>query len=151
MKYSSFSEYKRAYINEENRRKEQEARARRERERRQWEEFFNSAFFNNEGFNFEYRDGRFYGSTNSNYGDNASGYSNMANSFVSQYQSAMDTLGLNYNANEDEIRRTYRKLAMKYHPDVNKAKDATEKFQKINDANSFLTKERIERYKRLVS
>ncbi len=34
----------------------------------------------------------------------------------------------------DEIKKAYRKLARKYHPDVNKDKDAEDKFKEINAA-----------------
>lgn len=48
------------------------------------------------------------------------------------------TLGLSKNASQDEIRRAYRKLARKYHPDVNKDKSAEERFKRINEANEVL-------------
>ena len=38
-----------------------------------------------------------------------------------------ETLGLDRNASEDEIRKAYRKLSKKYHPDLNKAPDAEKK------------------------
>ena len=43
-------------------------------------------------------------------------------------------LGLNSNASDEEVKRRYKKLALKYHPDKNKTPDASEKFQKISDA-----------------
>jgi molecular chaperone DnaJ len=49
-------------------------------------------------------------------------------------------LGLDKNANEEEIKKAYRKLALKYHPDRNQGnKDFESKFQKINEANSILS------------
>ena len=45
-----------------------------------------------------------------------------------------EVLGLSKGASSDEIKKAYRKLAKKYHPDVNKAKDAEEKFKEINEA-----------------
>ena len=48
-------------------------------------------------------------------------------------------LGIEKNASEDEIKKAYRKLAKKYHPDVNKTKEAEEKFKQINDAYSILS------------
>jgi curved DNA-binding protein len=42
-------------------------------------------------------------------------------------------------ANKDEIERAYRKLARKYHPDVNKAKDAEEKFKQLGEAYEVLS------------
>jgi DnaJ-class molecular chaperone len=49
-------------------------------------------------------------------------------------------LGVPRSASEDEIRKTYRKLARKYHPDVNpKDKSAEEKFKEINEAYQVLS------------
>ncbi len=50
-----------------------------------------------------------------------------------------EVLGINRNANESEIKKAYRKLAMKYHPDVNKGVGAEEKFKEINEANEVLS------------
>lgn len=47
-------------------------------------------------------------------------------------------LGLEKTATNDEIKRAYRILSLKYHPDKNKTKDATIIFQSINDAYSIL-------------
>ena len=48
-------------------------------------------------------------------------------------------LGLNKNASRDEIKKAYRKLARKYHPDLNpNDKEANVKFQQINEANEVL-------------
>lgn len=43
-------------------------------------------------------------------------------------------LGIAKNASADEIQRAFRKLARKYHPDVNNEKDAEEKFKELNEA-----------------
>jgi curved DNA-binding protein len=49
-------------------------------------------------------------------------------------------LGLNKNASEEEIKKAYRKLARKYHPDLNpNDKEANKKFQQINEANEVLS------------
>jgi curved DNA-binding protein len=56
--------------------------------------------------------------------------------FVDYYK----TLGLDKNATEEEIKKAYRKLARKYHPDLNpNDKDANKKFQQINEANEVLS------------
>jgi curved DNA-binding protein len=49
-------------------------------------------------------------------------------------------LGLNKNATDDEIKKAYRKLARKHHPDLNpNDKEAHIKFQQINEANEVLS------------
>ena len=52
-----------------------------------------------------------------------------------------DVLGVNKNATEDDIKRAYRKLARKYHPDLNKdnPKAAEEKFKEVNEAYHVLS------------
>jgi curved DNA-binding protein len=48
-------------------------------------------------------------------------------------------LGVSKNATKEEIQKAYRKLARKYHPDVNKSQGAEETFKNINEAQSVLT------------
>ncbi len=57
-------------------------------------------------------------------------------------------LGVNKNATEEEIKKAYRKLAMKYHPDHAKGdKSAEEKFKKISEAYAVLSdKEKRKQY-----
>lgn len=49
------------------------------------------------------------------------------------------TLEVSENASPEEIKKAYRRLARKYHPDVNKEKDAEEKFKEINAAYEILS------------
>jgi curved DNA-binding protein len=56
--------------------------------------------------------------------------------FVDYYK----TLGVDKGATEKEIKKAYRKLARKYHPDLNPDnKDAEKKFKEINEANEVLS------------
>ena len=56
--------------------------------------------------------------------------------FVDYYK----TLGIEKSATEEEIKKAYRKLARKYHPDLNpNDKEANKKFQQINEANEVLS------------
>jgi len=48
-------------------------------------------------------------------------------------------LGVKKNASAEEIRKAFRKLARKYHPDVNPDKSAEEKFKTISEANDVLS------------
>jgi len=62
-------------------------------------------------------------------------------------KSLYKTLEINEGASEAEIKKAYRKLARKYHPDVNKDKDAEDKFKEINSAYEILSdKEKKSQY-----
>jgi len=53
--------------------------------------------------------------------------------------SLYETLGINKSASADEIKKAYRRLARKYHPDVNKEPGAEDKFKEINAAYEILS------------
>lgn len=55
------------------------------------------------------------------------------------YKQYYDILNVKEGANEDEIKKAYKKQALKYHPDRNKEPNANEKFQKISEAYEILT------------
>jgi curved DNA-binding protein len=59
-----------------------------------------------------------------------------------------DILGVSKNASDEEVKRAYRKLAMKYHPDRNSnKKEAEERFKEINEAYAVLSdKEKRKQY-----
>ncbi|WP_019242650.1 MULTISPECIES: molecular chaperone DnaJ [Bacillus] len=50
-----------------------------------------------------------------------------------------EVLGLTKSASKDEIKKAYRKLSKQYHPDINKADDAADKFKEIKEAYEVLS------------
>ncbi len=48
-------------------------------------------------------------------------------------------MGLTKGASEDDIKKAYKKLAIKFHPDKNRAPNATEAFKKISTAYACLS------------
>jgi curved DNA-binding protein len=62
-------------------------------------------------------------------------------------KSLYETLEVSPSSTQDEIKKAYRKLARKYHPDINKSKDGEEKFKEINTAYEILgDKEKRQKY-----
>ena len=61
-----------------------------------------------------------------------------------------ETLGISREADKEELKRAYRRLARKYHPDVNKEPGAEERFKDINRAYEVLSepelRSRYDRY-----
>ena len=55
-----------------------------------------------------------------------------------KFRDYYEILGVQRDASQEEIQKTYRKLARKYHPDVNKASDADKRFKEINEAYEVL-------------
>ena len=69
-----------------------------------------------------------------------------------QYKDYYEILGVKRDATESEIKSAYRKLARKFHPDVNKTKEAEQKFKDINEAYEVLgDKQKRQRYDSLGS
>lgn len=52
-----------------------------------------------------------------------------------------EVLGLSKSASKEEIKKAYRKLSKQYHPDINKADDAADKFKEIKEAYEVLSDE----------
>lgn len=66
------------------------------------------------------------------------------------YKDYYEVLGVPRDADQDAIRRAYRRLARKYHPDVNSDDDAEERFKELGEAYDVLSDpEKRERYERL--
>lgn len=158
--YEKFSDYSNDY------KARQEAERRKEAQRRQWEqeqarqrqqeewtrrfEEFAKNFRYYDPNNFgNYGQGDYYGQGGYS-GYNQAGYGPTGDlGFKEKYEKSCDILGVSYDSDTYQIKLNYRKLAKKYHPDINKAPDATEKFQEINDAYDFLSEENINKYKNL--
>lgn len=67
-----------------------------------------------------------------------------------QYKDYYQILGVDRNASDEQIRKAYRRLARKYHPDVNKSAEAESKFKDINEAYEVLKDpEKRQRYDNL--
>ena len=55
-----------------------------------------------------------------------------------QYKDYYSTIGVKRDASQEEIKKAYRRLARKYHPDVSKEPDAEERFKEIGEAYAVL-------------
>ncbi len=55
-----------------------------------------------------------------------------------EYKDYYDIMGVKRDATVDELKRSYRKLARKYHPDVSQEKDAEAKFKEVGEAYEVL-------------
>ncbi|MDO5725290.1 MAG: DnaJ domain-containing protein [Tissierellia bacterium] len=148
--YQTMGDYGRKYRQDEEnaRRREQEAwrRAQEERRRqqeREWQERFNQWYRYQ-----QQQQGGYYNDYNHS-GYRQSPFQDPTDAFVKKYKESAQILGVTDDADKYEIKLAYRKMAKKYHPDVNHEADATKKFQEINEAYEFLNDKNIERYKNM--
>ncbi|MDO5018496.1 MAG: J domain-containing protein [Lagierella massiliensis] len=143
--YKSYEEFKSAYRNK----KAEEERRERERQRAQnqfWEEIFRNVNSSTYNKNWSSTQGNY----SSYYGRGAT-YSNPYDDFKRKYEESCKILEVPLNTNVYEVKTAYRKMAKKYHPDLNNSPKASEMFQKVNTAYEFLTEENIQRYKSYVN
>ena len=83
-----------------------------------------------------------------NMGIKSSDYDSIKSMFIKNVDSAYKILEIEPEATDDEVKKAYRKMAMKYHPDKvsylgdDFQKDAKEKFQKVNEAYEEIKKQR---------
>lgn len=145
-RYETMKEYGYEY-----RRKKEEKE--REEARRKEEEFrqkFRSYYGDFSGFDFE----DFFRGENWQWNNQGQGGSNQGTfynprGFKEEFEKYCDILEIPYNSDKNAVKSAFRKKAKEYHPDLNKEAGATEKFQKINEANEFLSEENIDRYSRM--
>lgn len=144
MEFPTLGEYGDKYkrVQEEKRRRER--RKRQEEQQKMWEERFRQ--WNR--YQQQQRGAGGYWNQGGGY-NQGQGFANPAIEFKQKYEESCDVLGVDYNADKSEIRSAYRRKAKKYHPDINRSANATEMFQKVNDAYEFLSDANIERYKSL--
>lgn len=148
-RYRTFNEYSNKYRKMEEEKFRQAQRERQERVQREWEERFRKwteyqgqqRSSGGQEYSWWYGQGDQFG--------NGQGFINPSSEFINKYQESCKLLDLPYNTDKYQVKLAYRKKAKEFHPDVNRSPDATETFQKINDAYDFLSDGNIERYKAL--
>lgn len=61
---------------------------------------------------------------------------------MAEKRDVYEVLGVSRSSSDDEIKKAYRKLAKQYHPDINKAANAEEKFKEVQEAYDILSDEK---------
>lgn len=144
--FKSYNDFSKDYKDrKENERKEKEKQQQAQNDF--WEEIFKN--FNQSGGSYSsYNNGQNYGGYQGQQGYRGynQSYSNPLDDFRAKYKESCKVLEVSEDTNVYEVKTAYRKMAKKYHPDINKDPGATEMFQKINVAYEFLSEENINRY-----
>jgi DnaJ-class molecular chaperone with C-terminal Zn finger domain len=65
----------------------------------------------------------------------------MTEDLMAEKRDLYDILGVSKDASQDEIKKAYRRLSKKYHPDLNDAPDAEDKFKEVAEAYETLSDE----------
>lgn len=148
--YENLSDYSEKYKyerqKERQRKAEEEARARQERMNEYFEDLFgNFSSYDRRDFNGNF--GGFSGGFSGQAGSSNQGFGVNDLGFKEKYEDACASLGLPVNTDIYQVKLNYRKLAKKYHPDINKEEGAKEKFQEISSAYEFLSEDNIKKYK----
>lgn len=147
-KYETFSEYGYRYKREQEAKRRKEQQERQYQQQKEWEEKFKQWQSYQSSQRTYYGQGN-YGGYRQNTGYGSQSYVNPSIEFKKKYEESCNILEVPYEADKYQIKLAYRKKAKEYHPDINKAPDATKMFQKVNDAYEFLSESNIERYRKL--
>ncbi|MDD7592646.1 MAG: DnaJ domain-containing protein [Peptoniphilaceae bacterium] len=166
--FSSYgADYRRKLWEEEMRRRREAQQREREKWDRIFEDYFNQAGFTfhtttfngfGPGFGGQSTYGQYGGQggrTNAGSGQGSRAASGLGPDPIRQFKDKIEKscaiLGVTPDATDYELKLAYRKLAKKYHPDLNKEPGATQHFQEINAAYEFLSRENLDRYHRFTS
>lgn len=148
--FSHYSDkYKRQEEDERRRREEAFRRAQEERQRAQeeyWRKTFEEFFRQGQSGYGSYQGG--YQNGDGSYQGGRGAY-NPYSDFVNQYENACRVLEISPDTDIYQVKLQYRKLAKKYHPDINKDPGAADKFKEVSSAYEFLSEENIKRYKEI--
>lgn len=134
-RFEKFQGYKDQYKRMEDDRIRQEYERQRAEQEKMWEERFRQYY--------QYGGQDWAGSQ----GQGSNPYVDPTSGFKKEYETNCDILNVPYTANKEEIKIAYRKLAKKYHPDLNQDPGAEDMFKKVNNAYEFLSDGNIERYR----
>lgn len=94
---------------------------------------FDDTRFKNENFGFDFRDFK-----NFNNSDFRNFQNNFEGNFSSEVQKAKDFFGFSHTPTKEDVKKRYKELAKKYHPDINNGSD--EKMKELNNFRDVLMK-----------